>query len=351
MNPENTLAPLQWHTPDCRHQAAHHHPALLIELARARALPDHRLLRHTGLFMAEILQGDVRISDSQYRRLMQSVQSEKPDAELALLWGRQFFPGHYGTLSTLIQHSPNLQQALECIHQYRQRLCPLVSPRWLTDGKWSYLLWIDSGGAGTARRFAATAIMAALYGLFRHRADMTPQWHFHFAGEPLGSTADYRVSLGEKVWFNTGADIMVLPTEDLFRPWPDSSETAFTVARHQIQSARQGSVQAPGFPEVIYRFLMRTIEQPVTLESAAAAFGMSPSSFKRRLSACETSFRTLLDEARFHYTLYLSRVRQHSTDSIAERLSNGDRTNFRRSFRRWSGMTLAEYRACLDPEH
>lgn len=341
---------LQWRSPERRYRSAHHHPALLIELARSRRVADHLLLRHTGLFMDDILRGDALLSDRQYRQLLHNVETQKPGAELALLWGRQFFPGHYGALSTLIHNSQHLQQALECIQQYRHLACPLVTPRWVTDGRWCYLVWIDSGGAGSARHFASVAMMAALYGLFRHRTGTVSDWHYYLADPVPKSQADYRVSLGDQLHTGTEINLMILPKEDLFRHWSDSSETLFTVASHQLGNANH-HVEAGGLPEVIYRFLLRTAEQPITLEHTAAAFGISPSSLKRQLSLCGTRFRTLMDEARFHHSLYLSHVKGLSTDQIAERLSNGDSTNFRRSFKRWTGMTPAQYREQLGSGH
>ena len=339
---------LQWRSPERLYRPAHHHPALLIELARSRQIADHRLLRHTGLFMDEVLKGEALLSDRQYRRLMQNIDSQKTGTELALLWGRQFFPGHYGSLSALIYNSRHLQQALECIQRHRYLACPLVSPRWVMDNSWCYLVWIDGAGTGSARHFASTAMMAAIYGLFRHRTGQSAQWYFYFAQAPSHSSALYHVSLGEKIHFGTGINLMIFPREDLFRNWVDSSDTLFKVAKHQLHgpSNRIGTI---GLPELTYRFLLRHLDQPVSLEKTAQAFGVSPASLKRHLQLCGTSFQVVLDEARLHYSLYLFQIKRLSTEQVAERLSRGDSTNFRRSFKRWTGMTPAQYRQQIAP--
>jgi len=339
---------LRWRSPELPYRPAHHHPALLIELARSRRMADHRLLRHTGLFMDEVLRGEARLSDCQYRRLMRNVDSQKAGTELALLWGRQFFPGHYGPLSSLIHNSRHLQQALECIQRYRHLACPLVSPRWVMDNNWCYLVWIDGAGTGPTRHFACTAMMAAIYGLFRHRTGQSAQWYFYFAQSASHSPALYHVSLGERVLFGAGINLMIFPREDLFRHWNDSSDTLFKVAKHQLHGLGNGIV-ASGLPELIYRFLLQHLDRPVSLERTAKACGISPASLKRHLQVCGTSFRLLLDEARLHYSLYLSQVKGLSTEQIAERLSRGDTTNFRRSFKRWTGMTPAQYLQQLTP--
>lgn len=347
-SPRSPCPTLRWRSPELPYRPAHHHPALLIELARSRQIADHRLLRHTGLFMDEILRGEARLSDHQYRRLMHNIDAQRTGSELALLWGRQFFPGHYGPLSALIHNSRHLQQALECIQRHRDLACPLVSPRWAMDSSWCYLAWIDSAGTGSVHHFACTAMMAAIYGLFRHRSGQSAQWYFYFAQTAPHSTAPYHVSLGERTHFGTGINLMIFPREDLFRNWTDSSTTLFKVAKHQLH-ALGSEAEAGGLPEIIYRFLLRNLDRPISLEKTAKACGVSSASLKRHLQLCGTSFRVLLDEARLHYSLYLSQIKGLSTEQIAERLSRGDTTNFRRSFKRWTGMTPTQYRDQLAP--
>ncbi|WP_158223121.1 AraC family transcriptional regulator [Halovibrio salipaludis] len=342
--PDTDVQPHHWRSPDERHLPAHFHPALLIELAQARDVPEHRLLRHTGLFTDDIVKGKVLISDHQYRRLLDNVQQHCQAEELALLWGRQMLPGHYGPLSTCLQHAPNLAEALTYLHDYRHDLCPLLFPQWWRDSQWCYLLWAD-GGTGRVRPFVARAMMAAVYGLARYRTGRTPEWHFLFSQRRPANPAAHEVSLGGRVWFGTGVDMMILPLNDLNEPWLDSSTTALSVARHQLP--REPVPES--LPEVVYHLLMARAEALPSLEETAGILGMSAASLKRRLRDCGTHFQSLCDEVRLHYSLYLSQVLRLGTEAIAERLCNGDRANFRRSFRRWTGMTPARYRQWLMP--
>ncbi|MEQ6886109.1 AraC family transcriptional regulator ligand-binding domain-containing protein [Salicola sp. Rm-C-2C1-2] len=340
--------PDHWRSQDERHLPAHYQPALLIELARARGMADHRLLRHTGLFLDDILAGEALISDRQYRRLITNVQHHGAAEELALLWGRQLLPGHYGALTPLLQHAPNLAQALQGLYEHRHHLCPLLAPQWWHDRQWGYLLWIN-GGAGRARSFVSRAMMAAVYGLFRHRSGRVPDWYFLFSQSHPTTPEAHEVNLGQRVHFTTGVDMIIMPLQDLNVGWADSSPTAFSVARHQLAGKEATVAPRSTLPEALYHLLIRHAEAPPDLNTTAHALAMSPSSLKRRLRDCDTHFQSLHDEARLHYSLYLSQVLGLDMDAIAERLSHGDRANFRRSFRRWTGMTPAHFQMWLMP--
>ncbi|WP_077529218.1 AraC family transcriptional regulator [Vreelandella utahensis] len=335
-----------WRSPDTPHLPAHHHPALLIELAHARGIPEHRLLRHTGLFPEDMRRGEAMLSDRQYRRLIGNILEYDTGGELALVWGRQSLPGHYGPPSTQIHNAPNLAEALNCLHHWRHQLSPLLTPLWWHNRQWCYLLW-TTAGAGRRGPFLVPAAMAAVYGLARHRLARSLDWHFLFAAPRPTSPQPYEVNLGPTVRFGAGVDMVVLPVEDLYEPWPGRSQTAFTAAAHEAERVPALNGAGPTLPEVVYQSLAAHPETPAGLDDTAGALGLSPSSLKRHLRDYDSRFQALYDEVRLHHSLYLHQVMGLSMEGIAERLSHGDRANFRRSFRRWTGLSPAQYQRLL----
>lgn len=336
----------RWRSPDTPHLPAHHHPALLIELAAARNVPEHRLLRHTGLFPEDMRRGEAMLSDRQYRRLISNLLEQGMGGELALVWGRQSLPGHYGPPSTQLQHAPNLAEALTCLHSWRHQLCPLLMPVWWRNRQWCYLLWIKAG-AGRLSPFLAQAATAAVYGLARYRLRRSLDWHFLFAEDSPVSPQSHEVNLGPSVRFGAGVDMVVLPVEDLYESWPDCSKTAFAAASHEAERSPALSDDRPTLPEVVYRSLAEHPERPNGLDTTAGALGLSPSSLKRHLRGHDSRFQAIYDEARLHHSLYLHQVMGLSMEGVAERLSHGDRANFRRSFRRWTGLSPAQYQRLM----
>ena len=335
-----------WRPLDTPHLPAHHHPALLIELAHTRGIPEHRLLRHTGLFPEDMRRGKAMLSDRQYRRLIGNILEYDPGRDLALVWGRQSLPGHYGPPSTQLQNAPNLAEALSCLHHWRRQLSPLLTPVWWHNRQWCYLLW-TTAGAGRLSSFLVPATMAAVYGLARHQLARVPRWHFLFAGPQPTRPQSHEVNLGSRLRFDAGVDMVVLPVEDLYEPWPGRSETAFSAAAHEAELGPALSGAAPTLPEVVYQSLATHPETATGLDDTAGALGLSPSSLKRHLRDYDSRFQALYDEVRLHHSLYLHQVMGLSMEGIAERLSHGDRANFRRSFRRWTGLSPAQYQRLL----
>ena len=76
----------------------------------------------------------------------------------------------------------------------------------------------------------------------------------------------------------------------------------------------------------------------------ANALGMSPSTLKRKLHKHGTHFQEQLDLARKHMALYLYQIKGQSNDEVAAYLQFHDATNFRRSFKRWTGLAPSAMR-------
>jgi AraC-like DNA-binding protein len=72
--------------------------------------------------------------------------------------------------------------------------------------------------------------------------------------------------------------------------------------------------------------------------------GLRPNAFYRRLSVHGTSFKQVVDEARFEMAKQLMLNTSMSLKQISARLEYSDITAFTRAFNRWSGMPPGEWR-------
>ena len=70
---------------------------------------------------------------------------------------------------------------------------------------------------------------------------------------------------------------------------------------------------------------------------------------KRKLQKHHTHFQALHDEVRKHVALYLYWSRGYGNDEVAQYLRFTDTTNFRRSFKRWTGLVPSAIRG-LQPD-
>ncbi|GAB3370634.1 AraC family transcriptional regulator [Azotobacter armeniacus] len=327
-----------WYERDSRFIAAHQQPASLIDLCLGRGIDSHRLLRGTGLFHEDILGGATLISPEQYLQLIDNAQRLLAADDSSFLFGQRLLPGHHGAASQALALAGNLQEALQLLDDLRALLCPLLSPRLVCDGQHAYLYWLDSCGAGPLQRFLVEAHMAALTALGRRLGGERLPWRYHFRHAEPRYVEQYWVHLGEDLHFASPCDLMRLPLACLTRPLPQATPTAAAVSRRQARAQLEATGPAASLLDCLYRWLLDHVREAPGLERAAEAFAMSPSTLKRKLRKHTTCYQEQHDRVRLHVALYLQQVKGYSNEAIASYLHFHDANNFRRSFKRWTGM-------------
>lgn len=332
------------HDCDTRFIAAHHQPALLIDLAMSRGIDSHHLLRGTGVFYEDVTAGRAHISPAQFLTLISNAARLLDADDTSFLFGQRLLPGHYGEASHALNHACTLFQALERLQRLRALLSPLLTPRVLLDEKRAYLYWVDSCGAAGQLRFLAEASMTAVVAMCRQLSGERLPWRFHFDHGKPRYVEQYWVHLGEDLTFDSQLTMMSLPLEWLHRPWPNASATAGQVAEQASQALLASHGWPGSFLDQLYEYLQANIRTPLNLERVAQAFGMSPASLKRKLQKHGTHFQEQLDLVRKHVALYLYQMKGYGNEEVATYLGFNDATNFRRSFKRWTGIVPSTLR-------
>lgn len=336
--------PLAFYTAEEQVLPAHHQAALLVELAFTRNIPEDRLLRHTGLFPSDICQASHKLSATAFRRLITNVASQRSGLELNLLWGSQLFPGHYGPQSTLLANSGNLMEFLQTLIKFRFYLCPFMTPHFVRDERWSYLYWTDAGGIGRARPFLVAALISGVKNATNWVSGETLPWEVCFRQPQPRDTPEYVVAFGDSVRFATGIDLMRIETQWLFAPWEGTSEMVRASALAESEQVLDRTERRHGLPELVYRSMRRLPDMPSSLDAVSEHLGVSSATLKRRLKECDTSYQAIYDEVRLHLSLYRFYISGWSQEDVASYLSCSDDANFRRMFKRWTGLTPTKYR-------
>ena len=245
----------------------------------------------------------------------------------------------------MLEQADHLLQALERIEQYRALLSPLLSPVLRLDEHYLHLYWRESCAIDEQRRFLLEASMTAVVALARRQQQEHLPWRFRFRHAEPAYVEQYWVHLGDSLAFDCPSTVMSLPREYLLRAWPGAGSTAQHVARQACDAQLAAWGWRASFLDLVYEHLLGLIRQPLNLERVAAAFATSPASFKRRLARHGSNFQEQLDQVRCDQALYLYQVKGYSNDAVAQYLGFSDSTNFRRSFKRWTGRVPSELEA------
>ena len=320
-------------------------PALALEYGRSHDVPDAALLRETGLTGG--LAADSLVSPSQYLQLLSNTLRALDSPDTSFMLGQLMLPGHDGAASHALVQAPNLRVLLESLCRFHARLTPLLRPRLETWGDVALLYWVDAQGAPSLRPALVEMHMTALVALCRWLGGARLPWRFCFNRGAPRHVEQHQVHLGAELRFGCQLDAMLVDAAWLDRPWPRASEMASRLA---LQAADAEPPRTPGLPAALYDYLLEHVRESPTLERSASDFGVSPATFKRQLLRHHTHFQGELDQVRTHVALWLFQVRRADNEDVARHLGFHDAANFRRSFKRWTGLTPGPIRAAIDGE-
>lgn len=312
---------------------ARHQAALLLEYGRSRDMAAQDLLHKTSLTELSILAPTTLISPVEYLQLLNNLQNSLAANDTSFMLGQQLLPGHYGDLSHGLLHACNLRQALQILIDSQARLSPLLAPHLLEHKGQVTLHWTESYVTPRLRGFVVEMMMTAVTSMCRWLSGQKLPWRYSFNRTPPAYQEQYIVHLGQELHFNQQMDAMSLPVAYLAQPWPRGSDIAVSAAvAHQQQPFMSLLAR-------LYDYLLTHIRSSPTLEQTSADFGVSPATFKRYLASHHTNFQAELDQVRVHVTLQLMQGHDYNNDQVAAYLGFHDANNFRRSFKRWTGLT------------
>lgn len=330
-----------WHASDACIDAGHQ-PALVLAFASERELAPHVVRRGTGLEDWDGLHPALPFTPQQYLRLLGNVAGALKSSDTSFLLGQQMLPGHFGALSHALLQAGSMREAIGLLTRFPVALCPLLTPRFAEEDGLAVLYWTESFGAGAMRGFAVEMAMTAFSSMCRWLSGERLPWRFCFNRTQPRHVEQHEVHLGQRLRFNCHLDALLIDSAWLDRPWPRGNANAAALAR-----AAAGALhRRPAFLGAVHDYLSEHIRSGPTLEQTALAFGVSPATLKRHLARHGSHFQSELDQVRAHVSLLLMR-RGYDNEKVARHLGFHDANNFRRSFKRWTGITPMLLRAGL----
>ncbi|THF65377.1 AraC family transcriptional regulator [Pseudothauera rhizosphaerae] len=336
-----------WYECDEAFIPALHQPAVAIDLALSRGHSLRAMLRGTGMTEDALRAGRLLVSPRQYLALLDNLERLMDAPDTGFLLGQRLLPGQYGVHSQALRGAADLLEALERLVAARALLTPLLAPRLHLDARHACLYWVDACGCGDQRRLLVESAMTAVVAMARALTGRRLPWQFHLAHPQPRHVEQYWVHLGDDLRFDCRMDRIGIAREHLHQPLPDHAALAGPAACAASRAQIAALPGEAGFLDRVHEYLCAHSGLPLNLERVAEAFGTSPATFKRKLHKHGTTFQAQFDAARTHVALHLYEREGLGNEAVAARLSFSDTTNFRRSFRRWTGCAPSELRRLL----
>jgi AraC-like DNA-binding protein len=324
-----------------------HQPALLVDHLQSLDHDPAPMLAAAGLTLERLADPACLLTPVQYLQLLRDCARTAASAETSFMLGRQSLPGHFGAASHALLGASTLRRALQVLVAHPARLSPLLAPHLLVEPQLAALYWTDGCRAGGQRGFLVEMHMSAVASMCDWLAGERLPWRFCFNRTPPRVTEPHEAHLGRRLHFNCQLDAMLIDPAWLDRPW--ANPRAVRSASLQQALDREARTEDPrrSFLALLYDQLLASVHVNPGLERSALHFGISPATLKRRLAAHGTHFQAELDQVRLHVALRLMHCRGFDNDAVGRHLGIVDPTNFRRSVKRWSGLTPSLLRAAL----
>ena len=326
-------------------------PAQVLEYAQSRDIDPRVVLQGTGLSAQDILDRPRRITPAHLLNMLGQTAGALASPDTSFMLGQQALPGHFGPVSQALLQAPTLRHALETIVAHQAILSPLLVPHLHVGDQQATFYWTDAFGAPGLRPLLVEMSMAALTGVCRWLGDTRFDWVYCFNRTRPRHTEQHEVHLGPQLRFNCHLDAMLINTEWLDRPWPRGSTIGHSVSLRAATEASQADSAHVAMLSALYEHLLTHIRCAPSMEHTAAHFGVSPATFKRQLARHGTHFQAELDQVRTHVAIQLFHERGFDNEGVASYLGFHDANNFRRSFKRWTGLTPSLLRDALLQPH
>jgi AraC-like DNA-binding protein len=314
-----------------------------MDALRELGLDAGSVLAHAGLTAAQLDDPLGRVDANVGDLLWEAAVRESGDPALSLRVAERFALGAFGTFEYLLQNCASLPEAVEHANAYMRLIDDLARVELHETSGHTCLRLLRVGGfpmspLGVECTFALLCIKGQALGAMPEVLRAVRFTHLNSA--PI---ARYVAHFGCEVQFGADANELVFDTsrmQDQLPGDPNLRSVLATHAREQLARIPEGE---PLLHEVRRHLLEQLERGTVDPGVLARRVRMSERTLRRRLQAAGTRYQDLLDELRAQLARQYVQRPDADVTQVAIRLGFADPSTFYRAFKRWTGLTPAQF--------
>ena len=309
-------------------------PIALLDLCHARGVALEKLLVGTSLFADQIPFHGQFISPRHYSILLDNAERHWPGDDFAFQLGHHLANTALGPLGPLLDRCEGADQYLDALCQFAYLLNPLLRLRRCVSDDSRVLLLLSSCCYLSLTPCQLRVAITALSHLLTRLPDVDAVEGMLSIPSPA-NIAQYLSHVAAQVYFDLPFDGVRISLQPQSAVAEGSASLSQQAARAGCETEDRGQYF---LLSVLRRYWLDNGEV-ADLQHCAELLETSAATLKRRLGEQGCTFQAVLDSARREQALIELLVHGASIDAISEQLHFHDSSNFRRAFKRWTGMT------------
>lgn len=335
-----------------------HGSSELLALAQRRGAPIHKLLTGTSVFEQDLTKPLGRLHHADWLQLLHNCQQQLNSPELPFVLGSAILNSSYISLCQCLQAAKNLRQALAQLYYFRHQLFPGIyasvqqqtqhSQPFTAAAQQQLSVLIElkpAIGLGNQHSIVMDLLCSLLLSLIKQQLGTTLGIHVQLQ---QSDSAQHQQYWGCTVSFNQPCDSICIPLPLWQQGFIDADPSRFNAARRSCRQLNRVMARQRGLLEHICRLQQRSLPQLLTQQQVAASLGITSNSLKRQLSQHHTNFARLLDQVRRDAAQRLLHHGRLSNRQLAQQLGYSDEHNFRRAFKRWTGLIPSDFKSLFN---
>lgn len=322
---------------------------LLIELGDQRGVQAEKLLKGTKLFQQDLAKPQLNIAHQQFVKLINNTLKHLPQADISFLLGSRLFPAYLGAVGQALKHTSNIEEMMRIVACKQLSIFPFMFMRAEATKQHKYLLFNQAISIENFeyQRFMTELLVSLLVSIAKQKSIPLSRIQIRFPYEKPNHVEQYQAYLPLTYHFSgaTQSSLSSLQVKfDLGLLKMQLKESNAMLASHYIRQLPMEAHRV-GFLQFIMQLFFSQLERrsDISLEWLAEQLGYSTATLKRKLTVHGTSYQQLIDIMRQQTAVFLLTEQGFNNEKIAHELKFSDITNFRRSFKRWTGMTPSHF--------
>ncbi len=292
-----------------------------------------------------------RLDRNELECLIQRIEKTTGNLSFGLDIGDNIHPSDYGIVGYIFMNCADLKQALNYSFKYKRILNHALGGDFFQDGDYYHYQLNNSldnkNLAPLIELDMASGIQLARFLVGKDLSYRVKIKTIHFQHQPLAPLETYRRIFNCPVRFGQAKSELVISKEVLNLPIRSANPRMLKMLLRKFERIEKELSTQVSFGQLVHSYLLEHKASNLPSASQAARdFHVSPSTLKNYLKNEALNYSAICDAVRKEIAIKMVLDNETQIKEIYSCLNFASSSAFNRAFKRWTGLSPTQYRAC-----